>query len=557
MSRRNNEGKKIIFFICLVLTVMVSVTSVTYAYFALFASDNSIVGISGETGLELDVEKVFPLSGENILVPQLEAPLTKAISTQYSCVDDNGNKVCNVYKATVTNTSTASVKLNGTISFTGIENMPNLKWKRIKDERIIGGYQSHNATTTDAYFERNEIFEPNESMTYYFVVWIDEIGTDQTDSGDFRATIKFNYADGDGLTSTIVPMSYMTGFSSGSDYSYYRSDTYREKIKNVYFVDYIDATGSAQSWDMSDTEMNPAGSVIAWIKTNTSDSNYYDLYIGAELLIGGTDLSYFFYGLSNVEGIYFDNFDTRETTSMYVMFYGCESIVSLDVSGFDTSNVTNMMMMFAGGSDIMMQLRYLDVSGFDTSNVTNMMGMFQNNESLTNLDVSGFDTSQVTNMSWMFNTCSELTYLDVSKWNTSKVTDMAYMFWNCISLKYLDVSGFDTVNVTTMHAMFCGGYDDENGVNNVMSVTTLNLSGWDTSKVTNTEAMFSNCAYLTTALPIKNVGTTTYENMFLRAATESGAKITVNYTSATSSLVDSMIQTKSENSNVVKGSLIS
>ena len=99
---------------------MVSVTSVTYAYFALFANDNSIVGISGETSLELDVEKVFPLSGENILVPQLEAPLTKAISTQYSCVDDNGNKVCNVYKATVTNTSTASIKVNGSIKFSGI-----------------------------------------------------------------------------------------------------------------------------------------------------------------------------------------------------------------------------------------------------------------------------------------------------------------------------------------------------------------------------------------------------------------------------------------------------
>ena len=447
---------------------MFTVTSGTYAYFALFASDNSIVGISGETGLELDVEKVFHLSGENILVPQLEAPSTKAISTEYSCVDDNGNKVCNVYRATVTNTSTASVKLNGTISFTGIENMPNLKWKRIKDERIIGGYQSHNATTTEAYFERNEIFEPNESMTYYFVVWIDEIGTDQTDSGDFRATIKFNYADGDGLTSTIVPMSYMTGFTSSTDYSYYRSDTYREKIKNVYFVDYIDTTGSAANWDMSDTEMNPAGSVIAWIKTNTSDSNYYDLYIGANQLIGGVDFSWLFRDMTSVESINFDNFDTRETTNMSGMFLNCVGLTSLDVSGFDTSKVTDMKGIFAGNSGIMMNLTNLDVSGFDTSNVTNMKGMFQD-LNLISLDVSGFDTS--------------------------KVTDMY--------------------------------------------------------------GMFSNCAYLTTTINIKNTGTTSYEEMFLDAATESGSLIKVNYTSATSDLVTNMVATKSENSNVEKGSLVS
>ena len=41
--------------------------------------------------------------------------------------------------------------------------------------------------------------------------------------------------------------------------------------------------------------------------------------------------------------------------------------------------------------------------------------------------------------------------------------------------------------------------------------------------------------------------------MFNSAATASGAKITVNYTSSASTIVDSMIATKSSNSNVVKG----
>ena len=53
-----------------------------------------------------------------------------------------------------------------------------------------------------------------------------------------------------------------------------------------------------------------------------------------------------------------------------------------------------------------------------------------------------------------------------------------------------------------------------------------------------------------------NTGTTSYSNMFSNAATDPNAKITVNYTSATSSLVDSMSATKASNSNVVKGNQI-
>ena len=53
-----------------------------------------------------------------------------------------------------------------------------------------------------------------------------------------------------------------------------------------------------------------------------------------------------------------------------------------------------------------------------------------------------------------------------------------------------------------------------------------------------------------------NANVTNYGYMFSRAATDPNAKITVNYTSATSSLVDSMIATKASNSNVVKGNQI-
>lgn len=68
--------------------------------------------------------------------------------------------------------------------------------------------------------------------------------------------------------------------------------------------------------------------------------------------------------------------------------------------------------------------------------------------------------------------------------------------------------------------------------------------------------MFQGCSKLTTTINIMNANITNYSYMFQGAATASGAKVTVNYTEDTSTIVDKMIATKSSNSNVVKGSKI-
>jgi len=132
--------------------------------------------------------------------------------------------------------------------------------------------------------------------------------------------------------------------------------------------------------------------------------------------------------------------------------------------------------------------------------------------------------------------------------NTSLVTNMRYMF--CVTaLTSLDLSSFDTSSVTDMNHMFSG----------CEILTSLNLSSFDTSSVTDMSYMFYNCSSLTTTILINgdmsNNNYIDYSSMFGSAATEEGAKITVNYTSETSTLVDNMIATKSDNSNVVKGTL--
>ena len=252
-----------------------------------------------------------------------------------------------------------------------------------------------------------------------------------------------------------------------------------------------------------------------------------------------TDMSYMFIICSSLISLDLSSLNTSNVTDMSYMFVQCEVLTSLDLSSFNTSNVTDMSYMFLNCSSLIS----LDLSSFNTSNVTDMSSMFSNCSSLTSLDLSNFNTSNVTDMSYMFYLSSSLTSLKLSSFNTSNVTDMSYMFAQCEVLTSLDLSNFNTSNVTDMSYMF----------ERCSSLTSLDLSGFNTSKVTNMDYMFLWCSSLTTTINIMNVSVTNYSGIFLRAATASGSKITVNYIADASALVDKMIATKSSNSNVVKG----
>ena len=260
-----------------------------------------------------------------------------------------------------------------------------------------------------------------------------------------------------------------------------------------------------------------------------------------------TSMQEMFRQCSSLTNLNLSSFNTAKVTTMYGMFDGCSSLISLDLSDFNTVNATDMNYMFADCRS----LTSLDLSNFNTAKVTKMRNMFYYCSSLISLDLSDFNTINVTDMICMFYYCSSLISLDLGNFNTAKVTNMDRMFYHCSSLTNLDLSSFNTANVTNMGGMF---YD-------CSSLEKLNLSNFDTSKVEiyyqYSNSIFQLCLKLQTEITIMNPNVTeeNYKNMFDRAATDPNAKIIVNYTSETETLVDNMIKTKSSNSNVVKGIL--
>ena len=205
--------KKIMYLTLGILTLIITITGSTYAYFALSTSNNnSITGTTADVGLTLTVTKLKPNTNTtDYLVPQLESALGTAINNTNNCKDANTNTVCQVYKATLTNTGTANAKLKGTISFSNVNNLPNLKWKLITDATTLGSNPTNNATSSTSTFVAESNLNPNQSIDYYFVVWINETGSEQSDNGSYTASITFTSANGRGITSTIGEVTTFTG----------------------------------------------------------------------------------------------------------------------------------------------------------------------------------------------------------------------------------------------------------------------------------------------------------------------------------------------------------
>ena len=464
----------------------------------------------------------------------------------------------------LTNAQNFNIQLNIT-SISDNLLIDDFKWLLIKnddyDSPIASGDFSSFIVGTNT-IKSYMSLESNANNQYQFIVYIDG-NTYNNPNMQNNSLISYLEIGNCG----IIKEPTLMNTSSTNDF---RNEAYLTNIKTASFVDYIDTTNASLDadnnpiqWDMSTAQDN---GVIAWLEPNTEEG-YYDLYIGANDTIYANSLNSLFYGMTGLTNIIFDNLDTSITTDMTAMFWGCSGLTTLDVSSFNTSNVTHMGGAWKGMFQGCSSLTALDVSNFDTSNVTSMDSIFRSCSSLTSLDLSNWVTNNVVNMAGMFDGCSSLTFLDITGFNTSKVTSMENMFNNCSSLTSLDLRHFNTSNVRSMKHMFagCSGLTtlDVSSFNtsNVTTMgwmfsscdglTNLEINHFDTSNVTQMNYMFNGMNYVTTEITIRNPNTT-YDHMFHFTCRFDG-KVTVNYTSETSELVDLMI---ADNSNVVKGSLV-
>lgn len=110
-----------------IATLMLAVIGATFAYYTATATDaTTLKGNMATIKFDIDVKKVTDKDNtRGGLIPMsnnmVEQALTKnaQVDGKGICVDDNGNAVCQVYKITAVNSSTASMFLDGYVTLSG------------------------------------------------------------------------------------------------------------------------------------------------------------------------------------------------------------------------------------------------------------------------------------------------------------------------------------------------------------------------------------------------------------------------------------------------------
>lgn len=204
-GQKNNTNKSgLIYAIVGVAVLIVAVAGSAYAYYSATATDTSTVkgNAGGGAAPTLTVKKESNASGNLVPIDKTAETLTKgakgwnktsnAVNTSWnaaqSCTDKNGNTVCQVYSVTVKNNSNTSVIYD--ISLTALsgaktQNLDAVKMASnisVTSETSIKGVNKGICTTAS-------VAGGGTSTACYFMVFITNLNSAQTDSGAFTGTV--------------------------------------------------------------------------------------------------------------------------------------------------------------------------------------------------------------------------------------------------------------------------------------------------------------------------------------------------------------------------------
>lgn len=203
----NRKGTGVFYAVVGVATLVVAIIGATFAYFS--ASATNDIDVKGTTAsgasLAVAVTKVSDEATSKNMIPMLSTDLQKGVTgtDTKSCIDANGNTVCQVYKVTVTNGSAdIGINVKGTMNLTSTAK--NMKWQVLTDATNVKA----DATTVDqgtaGVITENQALTVSGSHDFYLVIWLNDTGDaqDKDDAGkEFTGTVTFNGVNSDGTES--------------------------------------------------------------------------------------------------------------------------------------------------------------------------------------------------------------------------------------------------------------------------------------------------------------------------------------------------------------------
>lgn len=154
MNEQKNNGRGIFYGVIGVATLVVAIIGATFAYFTASASDNNtITGNMATINLQLAVDKMTKVDEtQGGMIPMSNGMVEQSLkSTKGICLDDNNNAVCQIYKITLTNDSSAGQFVDGYVALRDKFNIKATDIAGLKEKSSTEG-----TSDTDLVYKTNE-----------------------------------------------------------------------------------------------------------------------------------------------------------------------------------------------------------------------------------------------------------------------------------------------------------------------------------------------------------------------------------------------------------------
>ena len=434
-------------------------------------------------------------------------------------------------------------------------------------ETIIDGTLRKN-DSVDYVFGENISRDLFESINILDVIKIPNNAIDSWDASvEQNESIMAWYTDNDNDELYELYIGQEGGVKANPDCTYYFS---RFRKVNNYNLDHLDTSQVTKMYNMFNSSSQDVNSfeleITNWDVSNVSNFDGMFKWIGrgvetGRFVVKNFNISvqdanvsdifrYVGNGANNLEFV-LDNIYFGSSTGTNYMFEGTDSIgnnlkFTLNNIKFPKATSLNSIFWNVGSSTDNITM---NITNIDAPLATTIEYGFQSDDGTgtTIINLDNWSTPSLSSMEKMFynaHSGQQATYLTISNINFTNVTNMNSMF-SLFSRSSRDVdikiTNFDTSNVQSMNDMFYSACYYANSC----SVTPINVYA-------NSIHSMLNSANISTTINIYS-NPTNYTNAFYNAATVSGSGMTVNYTSDVTN-IDDIIATKSDDSNVVKGS---
>ena len=269
MSDNGRDRKGIIYIVVAILTLVVAVVGATFAYFmATQTNTTSLTGNAATINFGLKVERDESTDQTNGgLIPMSNTMVEQAVKHSKACVDDNGNSVCQIYKITLTNESSASMFLDGYVTLTNTTETgtstddttakTTMRWAQVfktGSTYSTGGTTGLNADTEKTFANLdNKADATGMSKTKIYSTaggYLNTVTDNAAFAGNSRQIISTNYI----RTSKHVSGKYdrAKDMADALVYNQYlrpNGDTTNKNVSILYIVVWLHETGTNQTID--------------------------------------------------------------------------------------------------------------------------------------------------------------------------------------------------------------------------------------------------------------------------------------------------------------------